>query len=134
VQTPQGEEQMMVKTYYDEITNFDYSNKTIKFEMPFTWEHTYVDQVPVLHTEVQFPKTIEELQTNSYRGTLNNRELEAQAVVIDDYTSEQNRIVHFVVNNAMLHRLRQQRSRGSHLTYCRCQAKNSSCSCRGVLT
>lgn len=105
VQTPQGEEQMVVKTYYDEITNFDYSNKTIKFEMPFMWEHTYVDQVPVLHTEVQFPKTIEELQTNSYRGTLNGRELEAQAVVIDDYTSEQNRIVHFVVNNAMLHRI-----------------------------
>src|ERR671918_1181847 len=105
VQVPQGEEQMVVKTYYDEITNFDYSNKTIKFEMPFTWEHTYVDQVPVLHTEVQFPKTIEELQTNSYRGTLNSRELEAQAVVIDDYTSEQNRIIHFVVNNAMLHRI-----------------------------
>ena len=104
VQTPQGEKQMVVKTYYDEISNFNYSNKTIKFEMPFTWEHTYVDQVPVLHLEVQFPKTIEELQTNSYRGTLNGRELEAQAVVIDDYTSEQNRIVHFVVNNAMLHR------------------------------
>src|SRR5215207_8628879 len=107
MQTPQGEEQMVVKTYYDEISNFDYSNKTIKFEMPFTWEHTYVDQVPVLHTEVQFPKTIEELQTNSYRGTLNGRELEAQAVVIDDYTSEQNRIVHFIVSNAMLSRFSQ---------------------------
>ena len=105
VQTPQGEEQMVVKTYYDKISNFGYSNKTIKFEMPFTWEHAYIDQVPVLHTEVQFPKTIEELQTNSYRGTLNGRELEAQAVVIDDYTSEQNRIVHFVINNAMLHRI-----------------------------
>src|SRR5919108_3040585 len=104
VQTPQGEEQMVVKTYYDKISNFDYSNKTIKFEMPFTWEHAYIDQVPVLHTEVQFPKTIEELQTNSYRGTLNGRELEAQAVVIDDYTSEQNRIVHFVVSNSMLSR------------------------------
>jgi hypothetical protein len=107
VQMPQGEEQMVVKTYYDEITNFDYSNKTIKFEMPFTWEQTYIDQVPVLHTEVQFPKTIEELQTNSYRGTLNGRELEAQAVVIDDYTSEQNRIVHFVINNPMLSRFAQ---------------------------
>jgi hypothetical protein len=107
VQTPQGEEQMLVKTYYDEVSSFNYSNKTIKFEMPFSWEHTYVDQVPVLHMEVQFPKTIEELQTNSYRGILNGRELEAQAVVIDDYTSEQNRIVHFVVNNAMLHRIRE---------------------------
>jgi peptide/nickel transport system substrate-binding protein len=58
----------------------------------------------VLHIEVQFPKTIEELQTNSYRGTMNGRELEAQAVVIDDYSSQENRIVHFVVNNAMLRR------------------------------
>jgi hypothetical protein len=104
VRTPQSEEQMVVKTYYDEITNFDYSNKTIKFEMPFTWDRTYVDQVPVLHVEVQFPKTLGDLQTNSYRGTLNGRDLEAQAVVIDDYTSEQNRIVHFVINNPMLSR------------------------------
>src|ERR687895_2232976 len=107
VQVPQGEEQMVVKTYYDEITNFDYSNRTIKFEMPFMWEQTYIDQVPVLHTEVQFPKTIEELQTNSYSGTLNGRELEAQAVVIDDYTSDRNRIVHFVINNPMLSRFAQ---------------------------
>ncbi|HEU0144850.1 MAG TPA: hypothetical protein VFQ47_08690, partial [Nitrososphaera sp.] len=104
VQTSQSEEQMVVKTYYDKITNFDYSNKTIKFEMPFTWDRTYVDQVPVLHLEVQFPKTLEDLQINSYRGTLNGRELESQAIVIDDYSSEQNRIVHFVINNAMLSR------------------------------
>jgi hypothetical protein len=95
---------MVVKTYYDDVDNFDYSNGTISFEMPFTWDEAYVSQVPVLHMEVQFPKTIEELQTNSYRGTLNGMELEAQAIVIDDYTSEQNRIVHFVVNNAMLSR------------------------------
>ena len=105
VQTSQSEEQMGVKTYYDKITNFDYSNKTIKFEMPFTWDRTYVDQVPVLHLEVQFPKTLEDLQINSYRGTLNGRELESQAIVIDDYSSEQNRIVHFVINNAMLSRI-----------------------------
>jgi hypothetical protein len=105
VQIAEGEEQMVVKSYYDEIANFNYSNKTIKFEMPFTWDRTYVDQVPVLHMEVQFPKTIEDLQTNSYRGTLNGEELEAQAVVIDDYSSEQNRIVHFVINNPILSRI-----------------------------
>lgn len=104
VQTSQSEEQMVIKTYYDKITNFDYSNKTIKFEMPFTWDRTYVDQVPVLHVEVQFPKTLEDLQINSYRGTLNGRELESQAIIIDDYSSEQNRIVHFVINNPMLSR------------------------------
>jgi hypothetical protein len=100
-----GEEQMVIMSYYDKVINFDYFNNTIMFEMPFTWEHSYVDQVPVLHMEVQFPKTIEELQTNSYRGMLNGMELEAQAVVIDDYTSEQNRTVHFVINNPMLHRV-----------------------------
>lgn len=104
IDAPQGTNQMVVKTYYDEITNFDYSNKTISFETPFTWDSAYVAQVPVLHMEVQFPKSLEELQTNSYSGTLNGRELEAQAVVIDDYTSEQNRIVHFIVSNAMLSR------------------------------
>ena len=100
-----GEGEMVVKTYYDDIANFDYSNGTISFEMPFTWDAAYVSQVPLLHIEVQFPKTIEELQTNSYRATLNGKELEAQATIIDDYTSEQNRIVHFVVNNAILSRI-----------------------------
>jgi hypothetical protein len=95
---------MVIKTYYDEITNFEYSNSTISFETPFTWDAAYVSQVPVLHIEVQFPKAIEGLQTNSYSGTLNGRELGAQAIVIDDYSSERNRIVHFVVNNAMLSR------------------------------
>jgi hypothetical protein len=96
---------MMVKTYYDEITSFEYSNSTISFEMPFSWNAAYIAQVPVLHIELQFPKTVEELQTNSYSGTLNGIELQAQAIVIDDYTSEQNRIIHFVVSNAMLSRL-----------------------------
>ena len=95
---------MVVKTYYDDVNNFNYSNGTISFETPFTWDASYVSQVPVLHMEVQFPKAVEELQTNSYSGTLNGRELEAQAIVIDDYTSERNRVVHFVVNNAMLSR------------------------------
>jgi hypothetical protein len=104
IDTPQGQNQMVVKTYYDDITNFEYFNKTISFEMPFTWDSAYVAQVPVLHVEVQFPKSLEELQTNSYRGTLNGRELEAQAIVIDDYSSEQNRIVHFIVSNSMLSR------------------------------
>ena len=104
IETPQGQSEMLAKTYYDEITSFDYSNKTISFDMPFTWDPAYVAQVPVLHMEVQFPKSLQELQTNSYRSMLNGKELEAQAVVIDDYSSEQNRIVHFIVSNAMLSR------------------------------
>jgi hypothetical protein len=55
--------------------------------------------------EVRFPKSIEELQTNSYTGTLNGQNLGAESIQIDDYTSEQDRIVHFVIANARLSRV-----------------------------
>ncbi|HEX2556760.1 MAG TPA: CFI-box-CTERM domain-containing protein [Nitrososphaera sp.] len=105
VNTSQGEKQMVVKTYYDNVHDFGYSNNTISFSMPFTWDPAFVAQVPVVHMEVQFPKSIKELQVNSYRGTMNGKDLEAQAVVIDDYTSEESRIVHLIVSNAMLSRV-----------------------------
>jgi hypothetical protein len=101
----EGGQEMSVITYYDEVTDFSYENTTISFETPFTWDQAYVDQVPVLHMEVRFPKSIEELQTNSYTGTLNGQNLGAESIQIDDYTSEQDRIVHFVIANARLSRV-----------------------------
>jgi hypothetical protein len=104
IDTPEGKLSMSAKTYYDEIQKFAYSseNKTISFSMPFIWRPDYVSQVPVVHIEVQFPKSIKELQSNSYRGTINGKDLESRAVLIDDYSSEDSRIVHFVVTNDML--------------------------------
>ena len=55
----------------------------------------------------QFPKSIKELQSNSYRGTINGRDLESRAVLIDDYSAEDSRIVHFVLPNDMLRSLAQ---------------------------
>ncbi len=101
-ETPQGEQEMVIKTYYDDVTDFSYLNGTITFAMPFNWDRSYVNQVSVLHMEVQFPKAVNELRTNSYSGTLNDVVLPADAILIDDYTSEENRIVHFVVSNARL--------------------------------
>jgi hypothetical protein len=102
--TPEGKLSMSAKTYYDGIQKFAYisENKTISFSMPFIWRPDYVSQVPVVHIEVQFPKSIKELQSNSYRGTINGKDLESRAVLIDDYSSEDSRIVHFVVTNDML--------------------------------
>ena len=101
----EGGQKMSVITYYDEVTDFSYENTTISFKMPFTWDQAYIDQVPVLHMEVRFPKSIEELQTNSYTGTLNGQNLGAESIQIDDYTSEQDRIVHFVIANTRLSRV-----------------------------
>jgi peptide/nickel transport system substrate-binding protein len=102
VQTGAGERQMVVKTYYDDPTDFSFENGTIAFAMPFNWDPNYVSQVSLLHMEVQFPKSIEELRTNSYNGTLNGVALAPASVLIDDFTSEQDRIVHFVVPPAKL--------------------------------
>ncbi len=109
IDTPEGMLSMSAKTYYDEIQKFAYSseNKTISFSMPFIWRPDYVSQVPVVHIELQFPKSMKELQSNSYRGTINGKDLQSRAVVIDDYSSKDNRIVHFVVTNDMLSSLAQ---------------------------
>ena len=89
IDTAEGMVSMSAKTYYDEIQKFAYSseNKTISFSMPFIWRPDYVSQVPVVHIEVQFPKSIKELQSNSYIGTINGKDLESRAVLIDDYSS-----------------------------------------------
>ncbi len=104
-ETDEGQEDIVIKTYYDDVTDFGYQNGTIEFEMPFDWDPVYVNLVSVLHMELQFPKSIEALKTNSYRGSLNGIELPAESIQIDDYTSEENRIVHFVISNARLLRL-----------------------------
>ena len=103
--TPNGERDIVVKTYYDDVSDFSYQNATISFKMPFNWDPVYVSQVSLVHMEVQFPKSIEELKTNSYNGTLNGIDLRAESIQIDDYSSEENRVVHFVVSNDRLSRL-----------------------------
>jgi hypothetical protein len=104
IDTAEGKVAMSAKTYYDEIQKFAYNpaNRTLSFSMPFTWEPAYVSQVPVVHIEMQFPKSIKELQANSYRGTVNGKDLDSRALIIDDYSFEDSRIVHFVVTNDML--------------------------------
>ncbi|MGI0036974.1 MAG: CFI-box-CTERM domain-containing protein [Nitrososphaera sp.] len=100
--TPDGERDLVVRTYYDNVDELNYQNGTISFSMPFDWDLDYVSQVPFLHMEVRFPRTIEALQTNSYNGSLNGVSLPTTSIQIDDYSSEQNRIVHFVIPNDRL--------------------------------
>ncbi len=112
-ETDEGQKDIVIKTYYDDVTDFGYQNGTIEFEMPFDWDPVYINLVSVLHMELQFPKSIEALKTNSYRGSLNGIELPAESIQIDDYTSEENRIVHFVISNARLLRLSDSIEEGS---------------------
>ncbi len=104
VETTGGPQTMWVRTYYDDVTDFSYDKtaKTISFSMPFNWSLDYIKQVQVLHLEVQFPKSLPDLQVNGYRGTLNGVELNPEMIQMDDFTFEDKRLVHFVVPNSRL--------------------------------
>jgi hypothetical protein len=104
VPTSEGNQKISIKTYYAKVSHFDYDGVTnsISFSMPFDWSSSYVAQVPVVHLELEFPKAFKELQVNGYHGYANSKELPRDAVLIDDYSSEDLRLVHFVLNNDRL--------------------------------
>ncbi len=104
VETPQGTQQVFVTTYYADVASLKYDQdaSAMAFSMPFDWAPEYVSQVPLVHMEVRFPKAIEDLQVNSYRGHVNGVELPAESVLIDDYSFENLRVVHFVLVNDRL--------------------------------
>jgi len=88
-----------LKSYFDKISNFEYDSeaKQITFEMPFDWSEKQMSHVSVVHVEVHFPKDFAEFLAPSYSGYANGIELFKSSVSIDDYTEEDERIVHFVL-------------------------------------
>jgi predicted secreted protein with PEFG-CTERM motif len=65
--------------------------------MPFDWSEKQMSHVPVVHVEVHFPKDLTEFFTPGYSGYANGIKLFKSSVTIDDYTEEDERIVHFVL-------------------------------------
>ena len=88
-----------LKSYFDKIFNleYDYEAKQVTFEMPFDWSEKQMSHVSVVHVEVHFPKDFAEFLSPSYLGYANGIELFKSSVTIDDYTEEDERIVHFVL-------------------------------------
>lgn len=98
-----------VKSYYDKISNFGYdSNANIaSFEMPFDWSEQNISHVPLVHEELHFPKKFGDFFVPSYVGKVNGIDLFKSATVIDDYSDESERIVHFVLSQDDLKFLKQ---------------------------
>ena len=88
-----------LKSYFDKITNLTYdpATKEVSFEMPFDWSESQMSHVPVVHEEVHFPKDFTEFLYPSYTGKVNGIDLFKSSVTIDDYSEEDERIVHFVL-------------------------------------
>lgn len=98
-----------VKSYYDKVSDFDYDpvTSTVVFEMPFDWSERNISHVPVVHEEVHFPKNFAGFVVPSYAGKVNGIELFKSSVTIDDYSDEEDRIVHFVLSQDNLKYLKQ---------------------------
>ncbi len=102
--------QFKIKSYFDNISNFEYDPiaKQVTFEMPFDWSETQISHIPVVHEEVHFPKDFAEFLSPSYTGKANGIDLFKASVTIDDYTEDDERIVHFVLLQDHLRFIRNQ--------------------------
>ena len=87
------------KSYFDTISNFKYDSeaKQVTFEMPFDWNEKQMSHVPVVHIETHFPKDFIEFLSPSYSGYANGVELFKSSVSVDDYTEDDERIIHLVL-------------------------------------
>jgi predicted secreted protein with PEFG-CTERM motif len=87
------------KSYFDTISNFnyDYEANQVTFEMPFDWSEKQMSHVNVVHVETHFPKEFVEFLAPSYSGYVNGIKLFKSSISVDDYTEDDERIVHFVL-------------------------------------
>ena len=105
-QTANAEEiPVVVKTYYDEVDNFEFdsSDNSIYFDMPFDWDPDYVDLVQVVHEEVRVPKDFTPYsEGKQFKGYVNGVEIDQRALLNDPYSDEDTNIVHFLITNKEL--------------------------------
>ncbi len=109
IQTANAEEiPVVVKTYYDEVENFEFdsSDNSIYFDMPFDWSPEYVDLVQVVHEEVRVPKDFAPYaEGKQFKGYVNGVEIDQRALLNDPYSFEDTNIVHFLITNKELKKI-----------------------------
>ena len=106
IQTASAEEiPIIVKTYYDEVENFEFdtSDNSISFDMPFDWSPDYVELVQVVHEEVRVPKSfVPYAEGKQFKGYVNGVEIDQRALLNDPYSYDDTNVVHFLITNAEL--------------------------------
>ena len=108
--------QFKIKSYFDQISNFRYDpiTKQITFEMPFDWSEKKISHIPYVHEEIHIPKNFSEFYSPSYTGKVNGIDLFKSSITIDDYTEEDERIVHFVLLQDHLRFLKTQQTKSGN--------------------
>ena len=110
-QTANAEEiPVVVKTYYDDVDNleFDTSDNSISFDMPFDWSPDYVRLVQVVHEEVKVPKSFAPYaEGKQFKGYVNGVEINQRVLINDPYEFDDFNIVHFIVTTNELEKINQ---------------------------
>ena len=107
VQTAMAELDVVVKTYYDEIRNlkYDKNNDAISFDMPFNWSPDYIEQVAIVHEEIQVPNTFAPYNgEREFVGYVDGVQLDYGVLVFDPFTKIQMRAqrIQFLVPSKMM--------------------------------
>ncbi len=108
IQTANAEIPIVVKTYYDDVENFQFntSDNSISFDMAFDWSPDYVNLVQVVHEEVRVPKSfVPYAEGKQFKGYVNGVEIGQRALLNDPYSYDDTNIVHFLVSKSDLEKI-----------------------------
>lgn len=97
--TDDGKQTVTVVAYYDQIGDFHYDSdgKKMSFTMPFSWTPDNIKQVSVVHQELKIPRSFASFIVTKYDAYVNGVQLPDKAVSIDDYSSDEYRIIHLIL-------------------------------------
>ena len=106
--TESGKQEIKIISYYDIIKDLRYSKESreITFGMPFDWSDSGINQTSVVHEEVFIPKSFAELLATKYTLFVNETPMPDTAVIIDDYSDSDFRIIHIVLGNSLLQNIK----------------------------
>ena len=108
IQTASAEVPVVVKTYYDDIESFEFdaSDNSISFEMPFDWDPDYISLVPLVHEEVRIPDSFEPyVPGKQFTGYVNGIELDQRGLISDPYSLNDTNILHFLITDKTLKKI-----------------------------
>ena len=108
IQTASAEVPVVVKTYYDDIESFEFdaSDNSISFEMPFDWDPDYISLVPLVHEEVRIPDSFEPyVPGKQFTGYVNSIELDQRGLISDPYSIDNTNILHFLITDKTLKKI-----------------------------
>lgn len=109
VTTKSGDKnKLSLTSYYDKIKNFQYvaEPQTMSFGMPFDWSDKTLSQITIVHIEVHIPKSFLDMISTDYDATVNGVALPESSIQVDDYSEDENRVVHLVIAREQLFAMR----------------------------